>query len=293
MSDVLLSYRGRQIRDAEVTFLRELIAQNPDLSRRRLSVKVCEAWQWVQPNGQTRDMVCRGLMLALHRAGHIQLPEKRQSPPNNAIAHRRVAASELYDTTPIEGAVASLGPLTIRLVRRTGDETLFAQLLRDHHYLGYSRPVGEHLKYLVVAGERPVACLAWSSAPLQLDLRDQFVGAPKQAYRHNLHQIAYNSRYLILPWVKVPHLASHLLGRIARRLSADWQELYKHPIHLLESFVDTERFRGTCYRAANWICLGRSLGRGTKSKHGQPDCSIKELWVYPLGKHFRQRLLAP
>ena len=293
MSDVLLSYRGRQIRDAEVNFLRELIAQNPDLSRRRLSVRVCEAWQWVQPNGQTRDMVCRGLMLALHRAGHIQLPEKRQSPPNNAIAHRRVAASELYDTTPIEGAVASLGPLTIRLVRRTGDETLFAQLLRDHHYLGYSRPVGEHLKYLVVAGERPVACLAWSSAPLQLDLRDQFVGAPKQAYRHNLHQIAYNSRYLILPWVKVPHLASHLLGRIARRLSADWQELYKHPIHLLESFVDTERFRGTCYRAANWICLGRSLGRGTKSKHGQPDCSIKELWVYPLGKHFRQRLLAP
>ena len=293
MSDVLLSYRGRQIRDAEVNFLRELIAQNPDLSRRRLSVRVCEAWQWVQPNGQTRDMVCRGLMLALHRAGHIQLPEKRQSPPNNAIAHRRVAASELYDTTPIEGAVASMGPLTIRLVRRTGDETLFAQLLRDHHYLGYSRPVGEHLKYLVVAGERPVACLAWSSAPLQLDLRDQFVGAPKQAYRHNLHQIAYNSRYLILPWVKVPHLASHLLGRIARRLSADWQELYKHPIHLLESFVDTERFRGTCYRAANWICLGRSLGRGTKSKHGQPDCSIKELWVYPLGKHFRQRLLAP
>lgn len=293
MSDVLLSYRGRQIRDAEVNFLRELIAQNPDLSRRRLSVKVCEAWQWVQPNGQTRDMVCRGLMLALHRAGHIQLPEKRQSPPNNAIAHRRVAASELYDTTPIEGAVASLGPLTIRLVRRTGDETLFAQLLRDHHYLGYSRPVGEHLKYLVVAGERPVACLAWSSAPLQLNLRDQFVGAPKQAYRHNLHQIAYNSRYLILPWVNVRHLASHLLGRIARQISADWQDLYKHPIQLLESFVDIERFRGTCYRAANWICLGRSLGRGTKSKHGQPDCSIKELWVYPLGKHFRQRLLAP
>jgi hypothetical protein len=293
MYDVLLSYRGRQIRDAEVTFLRELIAQNPDLSRRRLSVKVCEAWHWVQPNGQTRDMVCRGLMLALHRAGHIQLPAKRYSPPNNAIAHRRVAASEVYDTTPIEGSLASLGPLTIRLVRRSTDETLFAQLLRDHHYLGYSRPVGEHLKYLVMAGERPVACLAWSSAPLQLNLRDQFVGAPKQAYRHNLHQIAYNSRYLILPWVNVRHLASHLLGRIARQISADWQDLYKHPIQLLESFVDIERFRGTCYRAANWICLGRSLGRGTKAKYGQPDCSIKELWVYPLGKHFRQRLLAP
>jgi hypothetical protein len=293
MSDVLLSYRGRQIRDAEVTFLRELIAQNPDLSRRRLSVKVCEAWQWVQPNGQTRDMVCRGLMLALHRAGHIQLPAQRYSPPNNAIAHRRVAAGAIYDTTPITGTVSALGPLTIRLVRRTGDEALFAQLLRDHHYLGYSRPVGEHLKYLVVAGERPVACLAWSSAPRQLDLRDQFVGAPRAAYRHNLHQIAYNSRYLILPWVNVRHLASHLLGRIARQISADWQELYNHPLQLLESFVDIERFRGTCYRAANWRCLGRSQGRGTKVKTHHLTCSIKELWAYPLGKHFRRRLLAP
>ena len=293
MSDVLLTYRGRPIRATDVAFLRELIAQNPALSRRRLSVKVCEAWHWVQPNGQWRDMVCRSLMLALHRAGQIELPAKRQAPPNNAIAHRRVAAGATYDPTPLAGSLASLGALTIRLVRRTGDETLFAQLLRDHHYLGYSRPVGEHLKYLIMAGERPVACLAWSSAPLQLDLRDRFVGAPKAAYRHNLHQIAYNSRYLIAPWVQVPHLASHLLGRIARRIGADWQELYGHPLQLLESFVDIERFRGTCYRAANWRCLGRSQGRGTKSKYGQPDCSIKELWVYPLGKNFRQRLLAP
>ena len=221
MSTVVLSYRGRVIRENDVVFLRELIAQNPALSRRRLSVKVCEAWQWVQPNGQLRDMVCRSLMLVLHRAGHIALPAKRQSPHNNAIAHRRVAAGATYDTTPITGAVAALGPLTIQLVRRAEGEALFAQLLRDHHYLGYSRPVGEHLKYLILAGDRPVACLAWSSAPLQLDLRDQFVGAPKAAYRHNLPQIAYNSRYLILPWVKVPHLASHLLGRIARRISAD------------------------------------------------------------------------
>jgi len=293
MSKEVLSYRGRLIRETDVRFLRDLIAQHPTLSRRQLSVKVCAAWQWVQPNGQWRDMVCRGLMLALHRAGHITLPAKRRAPPNNALAHRRVAAGASYDTTPLTGTVAALGPLSIRLVRRTDDEALFAQLLHGHHYLGYSRPVGEHLKYLVLAGERPVACLAWSSAPLQLDLRDRFVGAPRAAYRHNLHQIAYNSRYLILPWVQVPHLASHLLGRVARRISADWQARYHHPIQLLESFVDIERFRGTCYRAANWILLGRSKGRGTKSKYGQPDCSIKELWVYPLGKNFRQRLLAP
>jgi Druantia protein DruA len=291
MSEVLLSFRGRQIRAADVAFLRELIARHPGLSRRRLSVKVCEAWNWVQPNGQTRDMVCRGLMLALHRAGHIELPAKRVSPRNNAIAHRRVSEVESYDATPIEGSLASLGPLEIRLVRRAEGEKLFAHLLSRHHYLGYSRPVGEHLKYLVWAGARPVACVGWSSAPRQLNLRDQFVGAPKEAYRHHLQLIAYNTRYLILPWIRVPHLASHLLGRIARRISADWQALYHHPIHLLESFVDIERFKGTCYRAANWTRVGRSVGRGTKSRSGQPACSIKELWVYPLGKQFRQRLL--
>jgi hypothetical protein len=291
VSDVVLSFRGRPIREAEVVFLRELIARNPGLSRRRLSAKVCEAWHWVQPNGQLRDMVCRSLLLALHRAGHLQLPAQRQCPPNNAIRHRRVAPVAPGDTTPIAGTLASLGPLRVELVRRTADEALFAHLLSRHHYLGYSRPVGEHLKYLVWAGVRPIACLAWSSAPRQLNLRDRFVGAPKEAYRHHLHCIAYNTRFLILPWVRVPHLASHLLSRIARRLSADWQGLYRHRIELLESFVDTQRFRGTCYRAANWTCVGRSAGRGTKSPPGAPPTSIKALWVYPLGRHWRQHLL--
>ena len=292
MSDVLLSYRGRQITEADAAFLRGLIAQSPGLSRRRLSVQVCQAWNWVQPNGQPRDMVCRGLMLALHRAGHLELPAKRKSPPNNAIAHRRIAPVQAYDTSPIQTSLASLGPLELRLVRRAQGEDLFADLLDRYHYLGYSRPVGEHLKYLVLATARPIACLAWNSGPLKLKLRDGLIGAPRQAYAHNLPLIAYNSRYLIAPWVKVPHLASHLLGRIARRISADWQQLYQHPIWLLESFVDVERFQGTCYRAANWQCLGRSLGHGTKSRSQQKNTSIKELWVYPLSRNFRQHLLA-
>jgi hypothetical protein len=289
MSEVLLQFRGRVIGPAEVAFLRELIARHPELSRRRLSVKVCEAWNWIQPNGQPRDMVCRSLLLALHRAGHIQLPTKRCSPQNNAIRHRHVSEVAPEDSSPIEGSMVSLGPLRVDLVRRTEGEKLFGHLLDRHHYLGYSRPVGEHLKYLIWAGDRPVACLGWSSAPRQLNLRDQFVGAPKEAYP--LHLIAYNTRYLILPWVKVPHLASHLLGRIARRISQDWQGVYHHPIRLLESFVDIERFRGTCYRAANWSCVGRSVGRGTKSKTQERTASIKELWVYPLGRNWRQKLL--
>ena len=291
MSDILLSFRGREIRAAEVAFLRQLIADHPGLSRCALSVRACQAWNWTQPNGQLRDQVCRSLMLRLHREGHIDLPAPRIKAVNNAIRHRHVRSVSAVETTPIEGTLRSLQPLEIRLVRRAEGEDLFAQLLRDHHYLGYSRPVGEHLKYLVLAGPRPVACLGWSSAPLRLDLRDRFVGAPKEAYRHHLHCIAYNSRYLILPWVRVPHLASHLLGRVARRIARDWQELYGHPVVLLESFVDTERFAGTCYHAANWRCVGRSEGRGTKSKTGART-SIKELWAYPLAKDFRAQLLA-
>lgn len=292
MSDVLLSFRGREIRAGDVAFLRQLIAENPTLSRYALSAKVCKAWQWVQPNGQPRDMVCRSLMLVLHRAGRIELPAPRLKAINNAILHRRVREVPAVDSTPIQGTLGSLGALEIRQVRRAEGEDLFAHLLQQHHYLGYSRPVGAHLKYLIFARSRPIACMGWSSAPLKLDLRDEFVGAPKEAYRHNLHLIAYNTRYLIMPWARVPNLASHLLARVAKRISADWQALYHHPICLLESFVDTERFRGACYRAANWICVGRSEGRGTKSKTGDKT-SIKELWVHPVKKGFRAKLLAP
>lgn len=291
MSDIHLSFRGREIRAADLAFLRQLIADHPGLGRRALSVRVCQAWNWTQPNGQLRDQICRSLMLRLHREGHLELPAPKSKPLNNAIRHRQVRSVSAVETTPIEGTLRSLPPLEIRQARRAEGEDLFGQLLRDHHYLGYSRPVGEHLKYLVLAGPRPVACLGWSSAPLKLGLRDRFVGAPQEAYRHHLQLIAYNTRYLILPWVRVPHLASHLLGRVARRIARDWQELYGHPVVLLESFVDTERFAGTCYQAANWRCVGRSEGRGTKSKTGART-SIKELWVYPLARDFRAKLLA-
>jgi hypothetical protein len=291
MSDVLLSYRGRQVRQSDLVFLRELISRNPELSRRGLSAKVCQAWNWVQPNGQPRAMVCRSLLLVLHRAGHIELPAPRFVAVNNAILHRRVAAVATVDRATLEGSLATLDRLEIRLVRRTEGEKLFGHLLQEHHYLGYSRPVGEHLKYLVLAGERPVACLAWSSAPRQLGLRDAFLGRSSKQTALGLHLIAYNTRFLIVPWARVPHLASHVLGRIARRISDDWEQAYGHGIYLLESFVDTERFRGACYRAANWICAGRSQGRGTKAPTSKRTCSIKELWMLPLSADFRQHLL--
>lgn len=285
-----LRYRGRTLDAADLAFIRQLIAEHPDSSRRRLSARLCEAWNWVQPNGALRDMVCRGLLLQLHRAGLIELPAKRFCVPNNVVAHRRQARDLDLDQSPIAAPLAELGVVEIRQVRRAEGEELFSQLLANHHYLGYCRPVGEHLKYLVFARGRPVACLGWSSAPRHLAARDQFIGWSKEQRIRGLHRIAYNTRFLILPWVDVRLLASHILGRIARRISEDWQELYHHPVELLETFIEPGRFRGTCYRAANWLCLGRTTGRGHKDHTNRPNRSLKELWVYPLSRNFRELL---
>jgi len=180
--------------------------------------------------------------------------------------------------------------LEIVQVRRTPAEKLFGSLMEAHHYLAYTQPVGEHLKYLIYARGQPVACLAWSSAPRHLGPRDRFIGWSPPQRRAQVHLLAYNTRFLILPWVKVPGLASHLLARVARRIAADWQHLYHHPVYLLETFIDPERFRGTCYRAANWIYLGLTAGVGKDATSRVPNRSFKQLWVYPLRPDFRRQL---
>ena len=284
------AYRGRKISATEIEFIGQLLAAHPALSRRRLSAKLCAAWNWVQPNGQPRAMVARSLMLELHRAGHIQLPAQRFCPPNNAARHRPPALPLAPAGPPLECSLAQLGPLELQQVRRTPQEALFGSLLQGHHYLGYTQPVGEHLKYLVWARGRPIACLTWSSAPRHLGPRDRFIGWSAPQRRANLHLLAYNSRFLILPSVQVPHLASHLLARVARQIAADWPARYAHPVGLLETFIDPERFRGTCYRAANWIYLGLSAGLGKDAKNRVPNRSLKQLWVYPLRPDFRRQL---
>ena len=287
--DVKLRYRGREVTTEDIDFLRRLVAENPTASRRELSRRVCDAWEWVQPNGTPCDMVCRGLMLALDRAELIKLPPRRVQPPNNAIRRRKPNPCSI-DSRPIECALADLGPLSWRQVRRTEDEALFDALLCEHHYLGYTRPVGEHLKYMVRAQDRPIACLAWSSPPLRLGPRDRFLGWSDEARQRNLHLVAYNPRYLILPWVRVPHLASHLLGRMASTLSSDWEAAYGHPIYFVQTFVDVSRYKGTCYRAANWTSLGFTTGRGNNAWTKQQTRTIKEVLGYPLTKDFRRRL---
>ena len=286
---VKLSYRGRAVTAADVAFLSDLIVQHPEASRRRLSQLACEAWDWRQANGQLRDMVCRSLMLQLDRAGLIELPAVRCRPPNNVVERRAPPAAEL-DTTPIRSALKDIQPLDFRQVRRSAEERLFCALVSEHHYLGYTQPVGEHLKYLIFADGRPIAAIAWSSAPRHLGPRDRFIGWSKEARRRNIRFLAYNTRFLILPWVEVPHLASHLLGRMARAISRDWERFYRHPIYYLETFVDPGRFRGTCYRAANWLRLGLTTGRGKDDLTKKQNRPKKEVLGYPLTKRFRQLL---
>jgi hypothetical protein len=282
-------YRGRKLNKDDIAFIQTLIAANPAASRRALSQKLCQAWNWMQPNGTLSDMICRSLMLELERAGHIVLPRVRWTNPN-PLARRRKPDLPQIDTTPLSASLSAVRPLEFRLVRRTPEEPVFNGLLEHYHFLGYTQPVGEHLKYLVYGAGGVVACLAWSSAPRHLGPRDRFIRWTAEARRRNIRFIAYNTRFLIPPWIHVAHLASHILGRMPLVLSRDWERIYGHPIYFLETFIDPARSRGTCYRAANWIPLGLTTGRGKDSQSKKPNRSIKEVLGYPVWKRFRELL---
>jgi hypothetical protein len=282
-------YRGQSIGGEQVAFIRQLIAEHPELSRWKLSRQLCESWQWRQANGALRDMVCRGLLLLLHRAGEIELPPVKRVV-RNRIAERARPARVLVEERALQGSLGDLQPLEFVQVRRSPEEALFNSLLEQHHYLRYERPVGEHLKYLVKAGGQVIACLAWSSAPRHLKLRDRYLGWSEEARERNVHLLAYNTRFLILPWVRVPHLASHLLGRMAKIVPQDWRRLYAHPVYWLETFIDTSRFRGTCYRAANWQVIGTTQGRGHRAPTLEQTRPVKQMLGLPLHRRFREIL---
>jgi len=294
MDELIYKYRDREVYPNDVEFINRLIADHPSLSRRALSAKLCEAWDWRQPNGVLKDMVCRTLMLWLHREGHITMPPPRHINPNplaNRKPPKKVNDLDCSEISISMKDIRTSGRLTIRQVRRTDSESLFNSLIETHHYIGFTLPVGEHLKYMVFLDDRPLACMAWCSAPRHIGARDRCIGWDQATRKKGIHLIAYNTRYLILPWVKVPHLASFLLGNIAKRISRDWQELYHHPIYFLETFIDPGRFKGTCYKAAGWTIMGETLGLGKDSRDGIQNRSIKEILGKPLCNDFRMKLM--
>jgi len=285
----ILTYRNRSVSTEDITFIRQLISSKPDYGRCALSREICQSWNWVQLNGQLKDMICRGLLLQLERQDYIKLPPRKSTPINPFLTHKKPEPVDI-DNSLVKTNLNDLQPISIRQVRRTTDEKLFNSLIDQYHYLGYTRLVGEHLKYIAFHQDRPLACLAFSSAARHLDCRDRFIGWVPGTRKHNIHFLAYNNRFLILPWVQTPCLASHLLSRCARIVSSDWQHIYNHPLYWLETIVDTERFKGTCYKAANWIWLGKTTGRGLNDRTHQANRTIKSVYGYPLIAGFRKKL---
>ena len=279
-------YYGRQVSHKEIVFIRELIANNPDKSRWFISRELCRQWSWRQQNGALKDMICRGLLLRLESVGLITLPPRKRIT-NNPFINRKPPELVKIDQSPIVCDIEDIQHIELRSVRKSQYERVYNSLIHEHHYLGYTQPIGENLKYIAFSNERPIACMGWTSAVWHIGCRDRFIGWSPEVRKRNLHLIAYNNRFLILPWVKVPYLASHLLSLSARIVAKEWLSFYKHPIYFLETFVDTERFNGTCYKAANWIYLGKTTGRGKNDQTHRQNRSIKAVFGYPLHKNFR------
>ncbi len=282
--------QGHSIGSTELAEIRRLLTGHPSWNRSRLSVELCCRWNLRGPDGTPKDMACRNLLLKLHRAEHITLPPRQRLSPN---AHRnRPTDCVDHRTGPVVADLRSLGPLSVAVVARaTEEERLFNCLISRYHYLGLRSTVGENLKYLVCFGNgRPLACLLFGSAAWKTHARDSFIGWDRPTRERNLQQVTNNTRFLILPWVRVRCLASRVLSLVARRVQADWRSKYGHGLHLLETFVDTSRFHGTCYRAANWIELGQTTGRTRNSTSSRPQTTRKAVFVLPLSLHFRREL---
>jgi hypothetical protein len=283
--------QGRRIISSDIYLINQLLVAHPSWNRTTLSRELCKKWQWLRPSGQhLKDMACRSLLLKLERAGHIELPP-RQVPPVNGF-RKHAAPLVPHATQEICGSLKTLIPLKLaHLTPQSDDHPLFTCLLSHYHYLGYRTTVGENMKYLVCdCNNRPLACLLFGSAAWKTAPRDSFIGWDRHIREANLSYLTNNMRFLILPWVHVSHLASHILSKVSRRIGDDWIKKYSHPLYLLETFVDRERFHGTCYRAANWILTGQTKGRTRNDRNRTIQVSPKDIYVYPLIKDFRERL---
>lgn len=286
--------QGRCVTPADVALVGALLGANPSWHRTRLSRELCTRWGWCNDTGRLKDMACRTLLLKLERMGEVCLPARQARAPN--ARRNRTLAEIPHDQAPLEPRTLSgLRPLRIEPLGATDPRLpLFKFLLQRYHYLGHRNCVGENLKYLACARNgRPVACLLFGSAAWKAKARDEFIGWNSVQRQDRLRLLTNNTRFLILPWVRVPHLASHLLAQIRWRLSADWRAKYGHPIHLLETFVERNRFRGTCYQAAGWMHVGATTGRSRNDSDFTLTVPVKEVYLQPLTADFRARLCRP
>ena len=290
--EVEAAIQQRTMGPEDICLVRGLLEAQPSWNRTALSMELCRRWGWRNGVGQLKDMACRNWLLKLERQGHIQLPA-RQSISPNGFRHRQLA-EVAHDSNPIAGELKMLRPLQIEVLTESdANLALFRFLLDRYHYLGLRHDVGQNLKYLVRDRQsRILACVLFGSAAWKAKARDEVIGWDASGRQRNLAGVANNLRFLILPWVRISHLASHVLGQIARRIGEDWANKYGQPIHLLETFVQRDRFKGTCYRAAGWRHVGATAGRGRNDVQNLCQTSVKDVYLYPLTTDFRRRLCA-
>lgn len=283
---------GRTITQKELAEIRQLVAGHPEWSRRRISEELCRLWQWRAANGVYRDMAARHLLNKLEEGGWIDLPARRRRPCGRA---RPFQAELPMEPPPIDEPLGSLQPIQLLAVQpRTAQARALGYYLQSFHYLGYARPIGQNLRYLARdASGRDLACLCFEAAAWKVAAREEFIGWNDQQRRQRLPWLANNTRFLILPWVRVPHLASHLLGLTTRLIETHWREKYNSPLLALETFVERGRFAGTCYRAANWRCLGQTQGRSRADTDRTLKVPIKDLYFHPLRRRWREELCRP
>lgn len=282
--------QGRIVTETDVICIRTLIEQNPAWNRNQIAQCLVRQWNWRTASGHLKDMATRNLLVQLNERGLITLPPRRR-----LAARRRAPAAGLTDIPmppPMTDSLSALVPLQIEIMN-TGhpERAAFSRTLARFHYLGYRGCVGESMFYRVRDRTgRDLACVLFSAAAWKTQSRDTFIGWDHATRSRRLAFVTNNTRFLILPWVHVPHLASHLLGLLLRRLSSDWQAKYRHSVYLVETFVEQDRFKGTCYRAANWICVGQTKGRTRNDRYTTLHVPIKDIYLYPLTTDFREKL---
>jgi hypothetical protein len=287
-----LVIRKRVIGEAELDEIRGQISSHWHRGRTYISKELCRVWCWRQENGALKDQVCRLLLRQLEDKGLIELPPRLRKGVLSRNRQYYTPSSQvpLFAREPFEGRLSDLTKITLRLARRNHDEKVWNYLVHQYHYKGFRILVGAHIKVIAYAGEIPVACLAWSSSVFRIKSRDAYIGWSAEQRDESIRHVANNCRFLIVPWVRVKHLASHILGLSARWVSGQWESVYGYPLYLLETFVERARFKGTCYRAANWVCVGKTRGHAKKNGTFYHHGNIKDVYVYPLRPDFREVL---
>ena len=288
-----LTIRRRRIGQQDLLLIRELINADGYRGRTYVSNRLCEIWNWRQDNGRLRQIACRHLLRPLEGKGLVKLPPMLK-PARRAGYVTRVPTLDLLDQSRLAGPLPSMREdVRIDLVEGAQPARLFKGLIGAYHYLGYRQATGAQVKYLVTYRDRPVACLSFGPAAFKVAARDQFIGWSAPQRQARLAWVVNNNRFVLLPWVDAPNLASFVLSRCVRRLRCDWQRVYQQDLVLVETFIEKDRFRGSCYAAANWTCIGESCGRGRNDRFHQQSLPIKTHWLYGLRPDFRQVLCGP